>query len=56
LHNLENITISGDLNVTLAAKEKKGGSPVRDLAREWVEDLILGWDLEDLKPTSGKFT
>eukprot|EP00253_Pinus_taeda_P011603 PITA_11603 len=56
LHNLENIIIAGDLNVSLAAEEKKGGSLVRDLAREWVEDLILDWDLEDIKPTSGKFT
>lgn len=56
LHNPENIIIAGDLNVMLAAEEKKGGSPVRDLAREWVEDLMSGWDLEDIKPTSRKFT
>jgi hypothetical protein len=36
--------------------EKKGGSPVRDPAREWVEDLILDWDLEDIKPAKGKYT
>eukprot|EP00253_Pinus_taeda_P034931 PITA_34931 len=47
---------SGDLNVTLALDEKKGGSIVRDPAREWVEDIMLGWDLEDIKPSSGKFT
>eukprot|EP00253_Pinus_taeda_P027574 PITA_27574 len=56
LHNPENIIIAGDMNVTLAVNEKKGGSPVRDPAREWVEDLMLGWELEDIKPTSGKFT
>lgn len=56
LHNLENIIIAGDLNVTLAAEEKKGGSLVKDPIREWVEDLILGWELEDIKPTSEKFT
>ena len=56
LHSPENIIIAGDLNVTLAVNEKKGGSPVRDPAREWVEDLMLGWELEDIKPTSGKFT
>ena len=44
------------MNVTLTANEKKGGSPVRDPAREWVEDLMLSWELEDIKPTSGKFT
>ena len=36
LHNPENVILAGDLNITLAAKEKKGGSPVRDPAREWV--------------------
>lgn len=56
LHSPENIIIAGDLNVTLAAEEKKGGSPVRDPAREWVEDIIIGWDLEDIKPSAGKFT
>eukprot|EP00253_Pinus_taeda_P005952 PITA_05952 len=56
LYNLENIIIAGDLNVTLATDEKKGGSPVRDPARERVEDIMLDWDLEDIKPTIGKFT
>lgn len=42
--------------MTLVAGEKKGGCPVRDQAREWVEDIILGWDLLDIKPSSGKFT
>eukprot|EP00253_Pinus_taeda_P012863 PITA_12863 len=54
--NPGNIIIAGDLNVTLALEEKKGGSIVRDPAREWVEDIMLGWDLEDIKPSSGKFT
>ena len=44
------------MNVTLALWGKKGGSPVRDPAREWVEDLIMDWDLEDIKPSKGKFT
>ena len=44
------------MNVTLALWEKKGGSPVRDPVREWVEDIMLDWDLDDIKPTSGKFT
>lgn len=52
--NPGNIIIAGDLNVTLAVDEKKGGSIVRDLAREWVEDIMLDWDLEDIKPSSGK--
>ena len=48
--------LAGDLNVTLALLEKKGGSIVRDPAREWVEDLMLDWDLEDIIPDKGKFT
>jgi hypothetical protein len=56
LHNPKNIIIAGDLNVTLSIEEKKGGSLVRDPAREWVEDIILDWELEDIKPTTGKFT
>ena len=44
------------MNVTLALSEKKGGSPVRDPTREWVEDIIMKWDLEDIKPSKGKFT
>ena len=52
----DNLVLAGDMNVTLALSEKKGGSPVRDPAREWVEDIISGWDLEDIKPSRGKFT
>ena len=37
-------------------QKKKGGSPVRDPAREWVEDIISGWELADIKPSRGKFT
>ena len=55
-NNHENLVLAGDMNVTLALWEKKGGSPVRDPAREWVEDIMLDWELEDIKPTSGKFT
>ena len=40
----------------MALEEKKVGSIFRDPAREWVEDHILDWDLEDIKPTRGKFT
>ena len=48
--------IAGDVNVTLNSTEKKGGSPIRDQEREWVEDIILDWDLMDIKPDSGRFT
>ena len=37
---LENIILVGDLNITLNAKEKKGGSIVRDPLRETVEDVM----------------
>ena len=47
---LENIFIAGDLNISLFQGEKQGGCIVRDLAREWVEDLIHEWDLLDIKP------
>ena len=50
MHNLENIILAGDLNLTLDVSEKKGGSIVRDPKRECVEDIILDWDLEDIKP------
>ena len=32
----ENRVLARDMNVTLALWEKKGGSPIRDPAREWV--------------------
>ena len=56
MHNPRNIILAGDLNVTLSADEKKGGSPIRDQSREWLEDIILGWDLINIKPATGKFT
>ena len=54
--NPVNLIVAGDLNVTLSQDEKKGGSLVRDPAREWVEDLISDWELEDISPSNGKFT
>jgi hypothetical protein len=56
LSHLENIIIAGDLNLTLKTGGKKRGSPLRDPFREIVDDLILDWDLEDIKPTKGLFT
>ena len=47
---LDNIVITGDLNLILSSEEKRGGNIVRDPAREWVEDFISDWDLEDIKP------
>jgi len=56
MQNTGNIVIVGDLNVTLSLSEEKGGSLVCDLTREWVEELILDWDLEDIKLARGKYT
>eukprot|EP00253_Pinus_taeda_P004055 PITA_04055 len=56
LVNLENIIIAGDLNLNLLSTDKRGGSIVRNLTREWAEDLMQDWDLLDIKPISGKFT
>jgi exonuclease III len=36
--------------------KKKGGTIVRDPICEWVEEIILDWELEDIKPTRGKYT
>jgi exonuclease III len=55
-HNIENLVVAGDLNVTLSLTEKKGGSIVRDPAREWVEDLMSEWELEDISPSNEKYT
>lgn len=54
--DLANIIIAGDLNLTLSTAEKRGGSIVRDPAREWAEDLLQDWDLIDIKPSLGKYT
>jgi hypothetical protein len=37
-------------------QEEKGGTPIRDPTREWVEDTMLDWGLEDIKPNKGNFT
>ena len=37
-------------------QEEKGGTPIRDPTREWVEDIMLDWGLEDIKPNKGNFT
>ena len=48
-----NIILADDLNLTLAPNEKKGGTCGRDHLQDTVEELILDWDLNDLKPKSG---
>ena len=53
---LENIILAGDLNITLNAMGKKGGSIVRDPLRETVEELMRDWDLQDIKLICGLYT
>jgi exonuclease III len=53
---MDNIILGGDLNLTLSTNEKKGGSIVRDQARECVENLMSTRELEDIKPVKGKYT
>eukprot|EP00253_Pinus_taeda_P029550 PITA_29550 len=56
LESLENIIITGDLNLTLLSSEKIGGSIVRDPSRESVDDRMQDWDLIDIKLVIGKYT
>ena len=51
-----NIILAGDLNITLAPNEKKGGLRGKNHMQDYVEDLIQALDLIDLKPKTGCFT
>ena len=53
---MENIILAGDLKITLAPNEKKGGLHGKDHMQDTVEELIQVWDLNDLKPKLGRFT
>ena len=48
--------ITGDFNVTISPEEKKGGSKVRDLFGERLQDVIASWKLADIKQRKGKCT
>ena len=54
--SLDNVVLTGDINVTLNQKEKRGGSVVREPIREQVDEIILDWDLVDVIPAKWKFT
>eukprot|EP00253_Pinus_taeda_P008466 PITA_08466 len=54
--NLENVIVAGYLNLTMCMEEKRGGTIIRDLVREWVEDLMQDWDLLDIPQENGKYT
>lgn len=53
--DLSSIIVVGNLNTHLHS-ENIGESCVRDPMREKLEDLISNWDLQDIKPTKGKYT
>jgi len=46
----------GDSNVVLHNSEKRGGSIIRYLFKEKMEDIIRDWDMDNIKPIKGKFT
>ena len=56
VNSLVNLVLAGDLNISLSPKEKKGGQCGRDFMLAFVEEIISNWDLNDLKPKSGRFT
>ena len=51
-----NIILSGDLNIVLKAKEKRGGSSIRDPLLAKVEEISQLWDLLDFSPIRGIYT
>ena len=55
LHSPANIIIAGDLNLTLAPCEKKGGVCGKDYMHDAMENMIHDWDLVDIKPKVGRF-
>ena len=51
-----NLVLVGDLNITLAHSEKKGGLCGKDHLQDMVETIILACDLMDIKPKIGRYT
>ena len=51
-----NIVVDGDLNISLAPSEKKGGLRGKDHLQDMVEEMIRACDLIDIKPKSRCFT
>ena len=51
-----NVILAGDLNLILSQNEKRGGTSSTDPIIDIVEDIILTWDLIDIKPSTRKYT
>ena len=49
-NSFSNIIVASDLNITMDAKEKKGGVRGRDPMLNTVENIIISWELIDFKP------
>ena len=52
VNSLVNLVIASDLNIYLSPNEKKGGLRGRHFMLRFVEEIIINWDLNDLKPNS----
>jgi len=48
--------IADEFNVTIPISEKRGEIIVWDPLREKMEELIVYWDLLDIKPIKGRYT
>lgn len=55
IYAAQNISLVGDLNITLDPYEKKGRVWDKDPFHASVECLILEWDLLDHKPKKGRY-
>ena len=55
-HQPENLILAWDFNITLSSKENNAGYIVRDPLCKLIEDIIMDWDLEDIKPSNCQYT
>jgi hypothetical protein len=47
--NFLRITLARDFNLVLKSKEKRGGNIVGESFGEKMEDLMMDWDIVDIK-------
>lgn len=50
-----NSVMGGDFNTILNNAEKRGGTIVRNMFRDRMEDIIDSWDTMDINHKSGKY-